>query len=244
MRRCVDDLHPDPAFPGCIYSEMKMCLAPCFKGCSDDDYRAEVKRVQAYLDSGGQCRSSANFRTSATMPPTTLTSKTRPPCTRASRNCNRLLAQLPEIVRRIDRLAGVMVQRSSAENCVALFRIDGGCIAGPATFPSSRLSTRSRNPWNHASNMRFGRDYSSAIGQRLANHGASCHSSVAGSIEAPGPEKFSSPTTKDTLPMRRIVRGIARVYRGEKPERFCHGGGAIPETSDLQCRRGPHEDQS
>ncbi len=29
MRRCVDDLHPDPKFPGCIYSEMKMCLAPC-----------------------------------------------------------------------------------------------------------------------------------------------------------------------------------------------------------------------
>jgi len=53
MRRCVDDLHPDPQFPGCIYSEMKMCLAPCFKGCSDDEYAHEVKRVQAYFDSGG-----------------------------------------------------------------------------------------------------------------------------------------------------------------------------------------------
>ena len=53
MRRCVDDLHPDPAFPGCIYSEMKMCLAPCFKGCTDEDYRAEVARVQAFFDSGG-----------------------------------------------------------------------------------------------------------------------------------------------------------------------------------------------
>ena len=31
MRRCVDDLHPDPKFPGCIYSEMKMCLAPCLQ---------------------------------------------------------------------------------------------------------------------------------------------------------------------------------------------------------------------
>ena len=28
MRRCVEDLHPDPKFPGCVYSEMKMCLAP------------------------------------------------------------------------------------------------------------------------------------------------------------------------------------------------------------------------
>ncbi|MGH9510093.1 MAG: excinuclease ABC subunit C, partial [Terriglobales bacterium] len=54
MRRCDFDLNPDPAFPGCIYSEMKMCLAPCFKGCTDEEYTAEVARVHAYLDSGGQ----------------------------------------------------------------------------------------------------------------------------------------------------------------------------------------------
>ena len=54
MRRCVDDLNPDPAFPGCIYSEMKMCLAPCFKGCTDEAYAAEVERVQQYFESGGQ----------------------------------------------------------------------------------------------------------------------------------------------------------------------------------------------
>ena len=54
MRRCVDDLHPDPSFPGCVYSEMKMCLAPCYKGCSDEEYHAEVARVQAFFDSGGE----------------------------------------------------------------------------------------------------------------------------------------------------------------------------------------------
>ncbi|HEV2022209.1 MAG TPA: excinuclease ABC subunit C, partial [Terriglobales bacterium] len=54
MRRCDFDLHPDPQFPGCIYSEMKMCLAPCFKGCTDGEYAGEVGRVKAYLDSGGQ----------------------------------------------------------------------------------------------------------------------------------------------------------------------------------------------
>src|ERR1700692_1387633 len=53
MRRCVDDLHPDPKFPGCVYSEMKMCVAPCFRGCSDDEYRAEVTRVQNFFDSRG-----------------------------------------------------------------------------------------------------------------------------------------------------------------------------------------------
>src|SRR5258706_11385131 len=54
MRRCVDDLNPDPKFPGCVYSEMKMCLAPCFKGCTDDEYRAEVVRVEDFLDSRGE----------------------------------------------------------------------------------------------------------------------------------------------------------------------------------------------
>ncbi len=42
LRRCTEDLNPDPAFPGCVYSEMKMCLAPCYKGCSDERYRQEV----------------------------------------------------------------------------------------------------------------------------------------------------------------------------------------------------------
>ena len=39
LRRCTDDLDPDPSHPGCVYSEMKMCLAPCYKGCTDERYR-------------------------------------------------------------------------------------------------------------------------------------------------------------------------------------------------------------
>jgi len=53
LRRCTEELHPDPAFPGCIYSEMKMCLAPCFKGCSDERYAAEAEQVRDYLASRG-----------------------------------------------------------------------------------------------------------------------------------------------------------------------------------------------
>src|SRR4029077_15271151 len=34
VRRCQIKIRRDPTFPGCIYSEMKMCLAPCFAGCS------------------------------------------------------------------------------------------------------------------------------------------------------------------------------------------------------------------
>jgi len=53
LRRCTEELHPDPAFPGCVYSEMKMCLAPCFKGCTDERYAAEAEQVREYLASRG-----------------------------------------------------------------------------------------------------------------------------------------------------------------------------------------------
>ncbi len=53
LRRCTEELHPDPTFPGCVYSEMKMCLAPCFKGCSDERYAAEAEQVREYFASRG-----------------------------------------------------------------------------------------------------------------------------------------------------------------------------------------------
>jgi excinuclease ABC subunit C len=53
LRRCTEELHPDPEFPGCIYSEMKMCLAPCFRGCTDERYAEEVRQVREYFASRG-----------------------------------------------------------------------------------------------------------------------------------------------------------------------------------------------
>src|ERR1700761_4770269 len=53
LRRCHEDLNPDPAFPGCIYSEMKMCLAPCFKGCTDERYAQEAADIHAFLETRG-----------------------------------------------------------------------------------------------------------------------------------------------------------------------------------------------
>ncbi len=53
LRRCIPELRPDPAFPGCVYSEMKMCLAPCFRGCTDERYDLETERVREYFASRG-----------------------------------------------------------------------------------------------------------------------------------------------------------------------------------------------
>src|ERR1700735_707650 len=56
LRRCTDDLNPDPIFPGCVYSEMKMCLAPCYKGCSDDRYGEEAEAVRSFLATRGESK--------------------------------------------------------------------------------------------------------------------------------------------------------------------------------------------
>ena len=145
MRRCVDDLHPDPAFPGCIYSEMKMCLAPCFKGCSDDEYREEVVRVQAYLDSGGQAlvREISHQRDEASEK---LDFENAAAQHARLDKLKPVLSQLPEIVHRVDHLSGVIVQPSIEKDAVALFRFDAGCIAGPITFsiqPSEHTKSQS-----------------------------------------------------------------------------------------------------
>ncbi|MGB8838035.1 MAG: hypothetical protein WCC67_14895 [Candidatus Acidiferrales bacterium] len=36
-RRCQIKIRRDPEYPGCMYSEMKMCLAPCFAGCTKEE---------------------------------------------------------------------------------------------------------------------------------------------------------------------------------------------------------------
>jgi excinuclease ABC subunit C len=49
LRRCTFELDPDPSYPGCVYSEMKMCLAPCFKGCTDQRYAEESAAVESFF---------------------------------------------------------------------------------------------------------------------------------------------------------------------------------------------------
>src|SRR5260370_4402453 len=58
VRRCQIKIRRDPTFPGCLYSEMKMCLAPCFAGCTKEEYDVEVQRLVQFLETSvGSLRS-------------------------------------------------------------------------------------------------------------------------------------------------------------------------------------------
>ena len=133
MRRCTFDLNPDPKFPGCVYSEMKMCLAPCFKGCTDEAYAAEVARVQAYLDSGGESlvreMEAERERLSATLDFETAAQQHA-----KIAKVKGILTMCDEICRRLDHLDAVIVQPSLDEKSVSLFRFRQGELAGPQIF--------------------------------------------------------------------------------------------------------------
>jgi excinuclease UvrABC nuclease subunit len=216
MRRCVDDLHPDPQFPGCIYSEMKMCLAPCFKGCSDEEYRAEVSCVQVYFDTNGESlvREIAAQRDAASA---NLDFENAAALHARLEKLKPVLSQRPEIVHRIDRLAGVMVQKSASPESVNLFRIEAGMISGPVSFPiQSSEHTKSQSMESRLQQAldSFPRATPSAALETMGNlvllKRWYYRSSRIGEIF------FLD--DKGALPMRRMVRGIARVYRGEKSE--------------------------
>jgi excinuclease UvrABC nuclease subunit len=133
IRRCVEELNPDPSHPGCIYSQLRMCLAPCFAGCTDVEYQAEVQRVVEFLDSEG--RSLVGFlegeRTRASESlEFEQASKTH---TRIEK-LNELLRQRPDLARNVRDLHALIVLPAAEEKAVVFFRITGGEIHGPTTL--------------------------------------------------------------------------------------------------------------
>jgi excinuclease UvrABC nuclease subunit len=216
MRRCVEDLHPDPKFPGCVYSEMKMCLAPCFEGCTDDEYRAEVVRVADFLDTRGEslkrqisgardhASESLAFEEAAALH--TRLEKLAP-----------VLQQMPEAVQRVDRMRAIIVQPSAGAESVALFRVDAGAIAGPLNFPVSspdHAKSQSMEARIHEALENFPPANPRSSIERMEHLAILKRWCYRGSRKG---EIFFA-NAKGELPMRHVVRGIGRVYKGEVAE--------------------------
>src|ERR1700691_1420650 len=133
LRRCVEDLAPDPAFPGCVYSEMKKCLAPCFKGCTDERYADEAAAVRAFLQTRGASRVEAlqKERDEASG----LMEFERAAELHAQlAKAEAAAAEAPEVVRPLAHLDGVIVQPTAEPDAVALFSLAQGRLRGPAFY--------------------------------------------------------------------------------------------------------------
>ena len=216
MRRCLDDLHPDPKFPGCIYSEMKMCLAPCFKGCSNEEYAQEVQRVQTYFDSQGESllRQFAEQREAASAD---LAFEEAAAIHARVEKLNPVVGQLPEIVRRLDRLNAVIIQPSHLPGSVAFFRIDSGRISGPVAF-SIQPTEHAKSQWMEARVQELLQSFPPAVAKSALDTMEHLATLKRWYYRGSRTGEIFFSDAKGELPMRRIVRGISRVFRGEKPE--------------------------
>jgi excinuclease ABC subunit C len=133
LRRCVEDLAPDPAFPGCVYSEMKMCLAPCFKGCTDERYEEEAAAVRAFLRTRGGSLVEALKKERDGASELMEFEKAAELHARLTK-AEAVAAAVPEVVRALAHLNGVVVQAAAEAENVALFSLTRGALRGPALF--------------------------------------------------------------------------------------------------------------
>jgi excinuclease ABC subunit C len=130
VRRCQIKIRRDPSYPGCIYSEMKMCLAPCFAGCSKEEYDVEVGRLVQFLDTGGGSLHEAlsQEREAASEQ---LDFERAAAIHKKLEKLDDTLRGQPEISRRIQSLDAVILQRTTEEHAIAIFAIRGGRLVEP-----------------------------------------------------------------------------------------------------------------
>jgi excinuclease ABC subunit C len=144
VRRCQIKIRRDPTFPGCIYSEMKMCLAPCFAGCTKEEYDAEVQRLVQFLDTNGNSLRAAieddRERASAD-----LDFERAAQLHKRIEKLDAALHFRPELARRIADLDAVILQRAAEEQSIGVFGIHGGRLAEPFFLRFGEIASQPRS---------------------------------------------------------------------------------------------------
>lgn len=121
-----------------------MCLAPCFAGCSKEEYDAEVRRVLELLESQGTSLSAAVEREREAASEA-LDFERAAALHKKIEKISSIFRGLPQIAGRVDNLYAVVIQRAVRENTIALFQIAGGLIAEPMFLDFDPQSSQPRS---------------------------------------------------------------------------------------------------
>jgi excinuclease UvrABC nuclease subunit len=142
LRRCTDDLDPNPSHPGCVYSEMKMCLAPCYQGCTDELYGEEAEAVESFLATRGDSRLVV-LRAERDQASASLEFESAAALHAQVQRVESVRALAAELVRPLSQLRAVILQASANPGEVAVFLFENNRLRGPAGF--STLGMRIQN---------------------------------------------------------------------------------------------------
>jgi excinuclease ABC subunit C len=143
-RRCQIKILRDPAYPGCMYSEMKMCLAPCFAGCTQEEYDVEIGRVLESLGSTGTSLTEqlAQQRAAASEE---LDFERAAALHKRLDKVTAVLRGMPDLARRIEELDLVILQRSAEPQTIAVFPVRGGMLEEPVFLRFAEISSEPRS---------------------------------------------------------------------------------------------------
>ncbi|HKV46495.1 MAG TPA: UvrB/UvrC motif-containing protein [Candidatus Acidoferrales bacterium] len=139
IRRCQIKIRRDPSFPGCVYSEMKMCMAPCFAGCTHAEYEADVRALVAGLDTRGSALLDPLER-EREVASEALDFERAAALHKRVEKIKAALRSLPDIAHRVDKLDAIILQRGMGEKTVIAFPLIAGILAEPILLNFADLS--------------------------------------------------------------------------------------------------------
>jgi excinuclease UvrABC nuclease subunit len=214
VRRCQIKIRRDPSFSGCIYSEMKMCLAPCFAGCTKEDYDVEVQKLVQFLDtSGGSLRNSLEQeRESASEQ---LDFERAAALHKKIDKLDDALRGSPELPRRIQDLDAVILQRTAEDQTVGVYAIRGGWLAEPTFVRFAEIAGQPRSAehifreYLEASGLQSQGNVASAIAQK--KNALSEHLWLVARWYYSNPREGEIFFREKDWPYRRIMRGCSRL---------------------------------
>jgi hypothetical protein len=150
LRRCTDDLNPDPSHPGCVYSEMKMCLAPCYKGCTDERYAEESAAVQDFFRTRAESRL-IPLRAQREQASADLAFESAAQIHAQIQRVESVRALASELVHPLSQLRALILQPGTQPGEIALFLFENGSLRGPVSF--STLGMRIQNEQSGSSSL-------------------------------------------------------------------------------------------
>jgi excinuclease UvrABC nuclease subunit len=142
LRRCTEELAPHSDHPGCVYSEMKMCLAPCYQGCTNERYTEEAAAVEQFLATRGES-SLGPLRAQRDTASANLEFEAAAALHAQVQRVESVRALASELVRPLAQLRAVVLQASANPGEVAVFLYENGRLNGPVGF--STLGMRIQN---------------------------------------------------------------------------------------------------
>ena len=121
-----------------------MCLAPCFAGCTKEEYDAEVALVVETLDTAGGALT-AKFERERESASEALDFERAAALHKRLEKVAAALRGLPELARRIDELDAVILQRGNDEKTIVVFPLITGVLAEPIFLNFAELSSQPRS---------------------------------------------------------------------------------------------------